>query len=286
MHAYMAGRDEYAIAAWEPLAADGNGSAAANLAAIYTDMGDIRSASYWRQVEFQDEFHSTVLPYDPANSLYDPETGKIAIGNFRDGRRVEIELHQHNVGVRHGIIAGERGIGKSNNLSIILLGALSSSRYCLFLIDWSPEQKHFHPFTENGAAFKCSRGDLETTLEILSAVDRVIKARIENGGYVNPSTEKPGFLVAIEEAHLLFQASSQARSLCLRIIRNGGPVGVSLFITVPDASLTSFGGSEELRKEITKEESIALYMGTGDGLRMLRDAQKAQGNGGFEDPYE
>ncbi|MFI6375142.1 hypothetical protein [Streptomyces sp. NPDC050546] len=286
MHAYMAGRDEYAIAAWEPLAADGNGSAAANLAAIYKDMGDIRSASYWRQVEFQDEFHSTVLPYDPANSLYDPETGKIAIGNFRDGRRVEIELHQHNVGVRHGIIAGERGIGKSNNLSIILLGALSSSRYCLFLIDWSPEQKHFHPFTENGAAFKYSRGDLETTLEILSAVDRVIKARIKNGGYINPSTEKPGLLVAIEEAHLLFKVSSQARSLCLRIIRNGGPVGVSLFITVPDASLTSFGGSEELRKEMTKEESIALYMGTGDGLRMLREAQKAQGNGEFEDPYE
>ncbi|MFE1237811.1 hypothetical protein [Streptomyces tendae] len=286
MHAYMAGRDEYAIEAWEPLAADGNGSAAANLAAIYTDMGDLRTASFWRQVEFQDEFHSTVLRYDPTAPLYDPETGKIAIGNFRDGRRVEVELHQHDIGVRHGIIAGSKGIGKSNNLSIILLGALSSSRYCLFLIDWSPEQKHFHPFTENDAAFKCSRGDLNTALEILSAVNRVIKARVEKGGYVNPSNEKPGFLVAIEDAHLLFQMSSQARSLCLRIVRNGGPVGVSLFITVPDASLSSFGGSEELRKEMTKEDSIAMYMGTGDGLRMLRDARKEQGDAIFEDPYE
>ncbi|MFF9677591.1 hypothetical protein ACF1GS_38900 [Streptomyces eurythermus] len=286
MHAYMAGRDEYAIAAWEPLAADGNGSAAANLAAIYTDMGDLRSASYWRQVEFRDKFHSTVLPYDPTTPLYDPETGKIAIGEYRDGQLVEVEIHQRDIGVRHGIIAGAKGIGKSNNLSLILLGALSSSRYCLFLIDWSPEQKHFHPFTDNGAAVKFSRGDLEGSLEILSAANRVIKARVSKGGYANPSSGKPGFLIAIEEAHLLFQASGQARSLCLSIVRNGGPVGVSLFITVPDASLRSFGGSEELRREMTREENIALYMGTGDALRMLRDAQKAQGNGEFEDPYE
>ncbi|MFI9496193.1 hypothetical protein ACIG8K_32230 [Streptomyces halstedii] len=286
MHAYMAGRDEYAIAAWEPLAAGGNGSAAANLVAIYTDMGDLRSASYWRQVEFQDEFHSTVLPYDPTIPLYDPETGKIIIGEYRNGRLVEIDLHQHDIGVRHGIIAGEKGIGKSNNLSIILLGTLSSARYLLLLIDWSPEQKHFHPFTDNDAAFKFSRGDLETALQILLAANRVIKARNSKGGYANPSTEKPGFLIAIEEAHLLFQESSQARSLCLSILRNGGHVGVSLFITVPDASLRSFGGSEELRREMTKGENIAFYMGTGDGLRMLRDAQKAQSNGEFEDPYE
>ncbi|MGW1464055.1 hypothetical protein ACWCPT_06825 [Streptomyces sp. NPDC002308] len=286
MHAYMAGRDEYAIAAWEPLAADGNGSAAANLAAIYTDMGDLRSASHWRQVEFQDEFHSTTLPYDPTIPLYDLETGKITIGETRNGRLVEVELHQHDIGVRHGIIAGKKGIGKSNNLSIILLGALSSARYCLFLIDWSPEQKHFHPFLASDAAWNFSRGDLKIALEILSTANRTIKTRSSNGGYVNPSTEKPGFLIAIEEAHLLFQASNQARSLCLGIARNGGPVGISLFITMPDASLHSFGGSEELRMEMTKEDNIAFYMGTGDGLRMLRDARKTPGKGEFGDPYE
>ncbi|MCZ0206520.1 hypothetical protein OZK63_13980 [Streptomyces sp. UMAF16] len=286
MHAYMAGRNDYAVAAWEPLARNGNGSAASNLASIYLEIGDAKAAQYWRLLESQDEFHSTVVPYDPSTPLYNSEKGTISIGNYRDGQVVEIELHRHNVGVRHGIIAGEKGIGKSNNLSLILLGALASSKYCLCLIDWSPEQKHFHPFIEGGAALRFSGNDLESSLRILSAAVRIIEARDEKGGYVNPSTEKPGIIIAIEEAHHLLQLSDEAKSRCLKIAQQGRPAGVSLFLTVPDVSLSSFGGSAELQKELTKDENYAFYMGTGAGLRMLRDAKKAHSYREPEDPYE
>ncbi|GGX16527.1 hypothetical protein GCM10010321_33590 [Streptomyces chartreusis] len=286
MHAYMAGRNDYAVAAWEPLARDGNGSAAANLASIYLELGDSETARYWQQVELQDEFHTTVVPYNPATPLYNPETGKISIGTYRDGKVVEIALHRPNVGVLHGIIAGGKGIGKSNNLTLILLGALTSLKYSLCLIDWSPEQKHFHPFIEKDAALRFSVGDLESSLGILSGAVRVIEYRKINGGdYLNPSTEKPGIIIAVEEAHRLLQLSGEARSLCLKIAQEGGPVGVSLFITVPDASLGSFGGSAKLQEEMTRDDNFAFYMGVVDGLRMMRDAKKAQSDGDSEDPY-
>ncbi|MFB7078813.1 hypothetical protein [Streptomyces sp. NPDC056308] len=286
VHAYMDGRNDFAIAAWEPLAMDGNGGAAAAIASIYEDSGNSDTALYWRQAAFQDEFLSTAVPYDPTTPLYRPETGKIAVGHSRDGQVAEIEIHKPNIGVRHGIIAGEKGIGKSNHLTLILLGALTSSRYRLLLIDWSPEQKHFHPFIENGAALSFSVGNLKTSLGILSNAARVIEVRRKKGGYVNPNIEKPGLLIAIEEAHHLFQISGEAKSLCLKIAQEGGPVGVSLFVTIPDVSLGSFGGSVELQKEMTKEDNFAFYMGTGNGLRMLRDVRKVQADGEFEDPYE
>jgi len=188
--------------------------------------------------------------------------------------------------VRHGLIAGEKGVGKSNSLELILLGALNSSKYIICLIDWSPDQKHFHPFIEGGAAYRYSGNSLAPSLGILSGIARVIEYRARTAGYINPAPGKPAIMIAIEEAHLLFKSSKEAQAQCLKIVRDGAPVGVSLFITIPDASLESFGGNADLQAEMLQESNIKFYMGTGSALRMMRDARSVQINENAKDPYE
>ncbi|MFD3473997.1 hypothetical protein [Streptomyces sp. NPDC058695] len=283
MRAYMSGVNEYAIAAWEPLALNGNGAAASNLAVITSEMGDHSAARYWRRLESQDEFHSKTVPYDPAIPLYDSDTRKIVTGVRRDGETVGFSLHKPAVGAIHGIIAGDKGVGKSNTLMLILLGLLDSQKYVLFLIDWSPEQKHFELFKKHQAAYHISGNSLSTSLAALRGLERLVEYRKRKSGYATPAHETPGIFIAIEEAHFLFDASSEVASLCLRIAKEGRAVGVSLFMTIPDASLESFGGNEDLRSEMTNHElSTGYYMGD-NGLQMMRDA-KAMPN--EQDPYE
>ncbi|MFJ8564473.1 hypothetical protein [Streptomyces sp. NPDC093514] len=113
MRAYMAGKNEHAIAAWEPLAENGNGSAASNLAEIYLETGDVEAAQYWRSIESEDRFHTDALPLDPEIRLYDPDTGMVSAGKYRDGTVIQIPLHRPGYGVIHGVIAGGRGVERA-----------------------------------------------------------------------------------------------------------------------------------------------------------------------------
>ncbi|MGF6942319.1 hypothetical protein [Streptomyces auratus] len=286
MRAYMAGANDFAIAAWEPLALNGNGSAASNLAVIASEMGDRPAARYWRHLEAQDAFHAKTLYYDPKTPLYDPETGRIFTGAYRDGEKVGFSLYKPGVGAAHGIIVGDKGVGKSNALTVILLGLLMSQRYVLFLVDWSAEQDSFQPFKEPQAAYHISGNNLSKSLATLYNLTKIIEIRKEKGGYETPSVETPGIFIAIEEAQTLFNSSSKAASLCLRIAKEGGAVGLSLFLVLPDASLESFGGNKGLRTEMTNHDlNVGYYMG-GKGLQMMRDAKAGQSGQDNEDPYE
>ncbi|WP_405501092.1 hypothetical protein OG501_20305 [Streptomyces niveus] len=284
MRAYMTGVTKYAIGAWEPLAENGNGSAASNLATIHQELGDWEAARYWRYIESQDEFHSTTIPLDPSISLYDAESGEVKIGESRDGQRLGIVLHKPGSGVRHGVIAGGKGVGKSNSLTLLLLGALSSGKYILWLMDWSPEQKHHKPLRDADAVDRFSGNDLQRSLGILEAASHILEFRREKGGYRDPMPEKPALLIGIEDAHHLFNASHEASSLCLRILRDGANVGVSVFFTLPDISLESFGGNVQLREEVASDEHFKFFMGS-DGLPMLRDAGQIRKSSSSDDPF-
>ncbi|MGW7434915.1 tetratricopeptide repeat protein [Streptomyces sp. NPDC054849] len=284
MRAYMAGENDYAIAAWEPLAESGNGSAASNLASIYLEIGDHEAARYWRYIESQDGFHTETLPLDPSVPLYDPETGMVTTGKYRDGTLVQIPLHRPGRGVTHGVIAGGRNVGKSNSLTIILLGALMSGKYVLWLMDWAPSQKHFKPLRKSGAIDWFSGNDLERSLNILKAAVGVMETRTKKGDYGEPTAEFPAILVAIEEAQHLFTISDEASLLSQRIAREGSSVGVSIFLTLPDVSPKSFGGRIELQEAITADSNVTFAMGA-EGLSMLRDRQNAPMEDSDVDPF-
>ncbi|MGW2323220.1 hypothetical protein ACWDBP_34685 [Streptomyces sp. NPDC001233] len=285
MSAYIAGKNHFAIAAWEPLAESGNGSAASNLAAIFSEIGDHESARYWRYVEAQDDFHSVTIPIDSSKPLYDTNSGEVTFGESRDGKRLRVAIHQPGIGVRHGIIAGGKGVGKSNSMNLILLAALTSGKYVLWLMDWSPEQKHYKPLKEAEVTDWFAGNSVNHSLKMLSSAVRVLEFRKEKGGYIDPTPEKPAIVIGIEEAQYLFRQSGEASALCLQILREGAAAGVSLFLTIPDITLESFGGNAELRAEATaNDEHLKFFMGSA-GLPMLRDARRVRNNPMSDDPF-
>ncbi|MEU9454853.1 hypothetical protein [Streptomyces sp. NPDC048277] len=286
MGAYMEGRSQFAIAAWEPLAESGNGSAASNLAAIFSEMGDHEAARYWRYIESQDDFHSVTIPVDPSAPLYDNKSGEVTVGQSRDGERLRIAIHKPGLGVRHGVIAGGKAVGKSNSMTLVLLGALSSGKYVLWLMDWSPEQKHYEPLKGTGVVDWFVGNNTDSAVNMLSAAVRIIEFRKGKGGYIDPTAEKPAIVIGIEEAHRLFNQSSEAAMLCLQILHDGASAGVSIFLTLPDITLESFGGNAELRAEvITNDGHWKFFMGEG-GLSMLRDAKRIEKGPSIDDPFD
>ncbi|WP_326753230.1 hypothetical protein OIE73_16245 [Streptomyces hirsutus] len=266
MRAYMAGHTEHAISAWEPLAQRGDSQAASNLVAVYLEMGDREAVRHWRRVAHRDEFYSGTLPFRELD--YDPTEGTVSMGQSRNGEPIKVRLHHPGHGVRHAMIAGDPGVGKSNSLNIALLGALASRRYVLGLLDWSHEQKHFEHMYDVSQWF-CGN-DIRHSITLLQAIVRVLDFRIENGGYIDPTPEKPAILVAIEEAQNLFSKSAEAVTLALRILGDGKRGGISLYATIPDISLASFGGNEELRLAFADDANTAYLMGDA-GLQMWRD---------------
>jgi hypothetical protein len=266
MRAYMAGQTEHAITAWRPLAERGYYEAASNLVAVYLEKGDAQAVRHWRRIAAQDDFHSQKLAYPGVE--YDPEDGTVATGRSRSGERVKFQLHKPGDGVRHAMIVGAPGIGKSNTLSIVLLGALSSQIFTLGLLDWSHDQKHFAELRE--AAFLNTGNDLQESIELLTRIERCIDFRIGDGRYEVPTRERPAILLAIEDAHILFDQSVEAVRLALRILRDGRRVSVCLYVTIPDISLESFGGDDELRQAFADRDNTAFFMGD-VGLQMWRD---------------
>ncbi|MEV7830853.1 hypothetical protein AB0P12_09555 [Streptomyces subrutilus] len=284
MRSYMAGAAEYAIAAWAPLAENGNGSAASNLVAIAQEMGDLEAAQYWRYLESQDEFHSKTIRVDVSKPLYNAESGKVRVGESRTGELTEIPLHRPGVGVCHGFVFGAPGVGKSNSLNLILLGAFTSAKYLLWLIDWSVEQKHFKALRKGRAADWFSGSDPEGSSKILNAAVDILDKRLQVGGYTDPSPDKPAIILGIEDAHRLFQSDPEARRLCLRILQSGTGGGISLFATLSDLSLESFGGDSQLQREAASNDHARMFMGS-HSLPMVRDAERVRSGNPDGDPF-
>ncbi|MYT20009.1 hypothetical protein GTW69_06860 [Streptomyces sp. SID7760] len=283
MRAYMAGATEHAIAAWAPLAENGNGSAASNLVSIAQEAGDRKAEQYWRYLESQDPFYSREIPIDISKPLYEPESGKVRIGESRTGELSEIPLHRPGVGVCHGLITGAPGVGKSNSLNVILVGAFTSAKYLLWLIDWSIDQKHFKAL--HNAADWISGNDPERSSQILNAAVNVLEKRRELGGFKDPKPDKPAIIIGIEDAHHLFKSHPESRHLCLHILKYGAEAGVSIFMTLPDLNLERFGGNEQLRREAASADHIQMFMGS-HSLPMVREAERVRRTNPSSDPFD
>ncbi|MFJ8564474.1 hypothetical protein [Streptomyces sp. NPDC093514] len=151
-------------------------------------------------------------------------------------------------------------------------------------MDWAPSQKHFKPLLKSDAVDWFSGNELDRSLRMLRAAVDIMELRTRQGGYGEPSRDVPAILVAIEEAHRLFDMSDEALSLSERIAQEGSSVGVSLFVTLPDISPQSFGGSVGLQEALTADSNTTFAMGS-EGLSMLRDRQHAPTSDADPDPF-
>jgi hypothetical protein len=61
---------------------------------------------------------------------------------------------------------------------------------------------------------------------MLTAANAGIQARLDHGGYADPSPDRPCFLITIDECQHVFAGNPEATALAERIVTNGGPAGL------------------------------------------------------------
>ncbi|MEY9860099.1 hypothetical protein ABH935_005735 [Catenulispora sp. GAS73] len=202
----------------------------------------------WRGLQPPD-----VAPYpDPR---YNPTTGEIDIGVNAGGESSTWRLLEPGVGVRHGLIVGPEGWGKTNTLRILNLGALTSKRFVLWAAD--PACRSDLTWMSDIADW-IATGSQET-VEMLRAAGNAVAARLVEGGYAEPFSAKPGILLTVDDGQQVFAGNPEATRLAEAIAADGGRAGVALVVTTRGADLAYFGGSAKLRAGLAA--GVAMAMG-------------------------
>jgi hypothetical protein len=124
-------------------------------------------------------------------SSYDPSTGTISVGQYADGSRVSIRLHDPESGdVDSALILGEPQAGKSNCLRMIAVEAFMTGRFAIVPSD---------PLNRNGFSelwHGIARKDHLIATDIEATIRNLAMARyIVEGRYATKDTRKPGELL-------------------------------------------------------------------------------------------
>ncbi|MBR7833259.1 hypothetical protein KDL01_08280 [Actinospica durhamensis] len=186
---------------------------------------------------------------------YDPETGLFETGTDADGNRISWRLHQPGGGVEHGVIVGPAGSGKSNLVSILIVEALHSLRFLLLLADPSGRGQLPGPFAK--VAYQ-GAGDAPGTLKLLRGALAIVRHRAKASGQVEPTPERAGLLLVIEECQHVFTPYAEATRIAETIINKGAAAGVALVVTAPSSNLEHFGSSELLRAGLARGNSAVM----------------------------
>lgn len=213
------------------------------------------------------------IPY-PGPS-YDPTTGHCVTGVDAEGNTTYWRLHTPGHGVEPGVIVGPRRSGKSTLVANLLLAALHSGVFQMILADPSGRGQLPGPFGD--VCFE-SAEDVTGTLRLLWGVEAIVRERSTAGGYQDPTRERPGILVVIEECHHVFTVGAHATRIAEAVATGGGSAGVSLIVTAPGADLAYFGGSGLLRGALARSGNGVVFGGPdalGEFLELRDAARKA-----------
>lgn len=190
--------------------------------------------------------------------------GRVVVGRYADGSDAAIHLWRGRTGIRHGLVAGATGSGKSSPLGQLLVEARLSRRVFTVLLD-------------AGGGHGIKGGDVDhvdhlaTTPEgitlALRAVVAVLRARTA-AGLVNrvPTRSYPMLLVELDEAPNVLMTSPRqvtdpvtgekrkanlAVEYVSEITRTGRKVNVAIIPAVQQPTLDQLGGESALRAQMT-----------------------------------
>ncbi|WP_433464054.1 hypothetical protein [Spirillospora sp. CA-128828] len=210
---------------------------------------------------------------------YDPDTGQFPIGQGAGNTDVPWQLNTPGEGVRHGVIIGERDTGKTNVVRIITVETVCSDRFRVWLADPQGRHNMVETFGQVPAVEQIAESPGETLLLLRAAahqIDQDLSDAHRYGGPTDPSPDRPGLIIVIDEAQEVFAANPEATRLAEHIVTRGGPAGVGLIVTTRGADLAYFGGSATLRAGLAAHNRMAF--GTGNStLDVLDQLPRQQG---------
>jgi hypothetical protein len=224
-------------------------------------------APEWSPEAFRNErerLRGTISPFTEPS--YNPETGCFSYGRNADGKESYWQLVRPGEGVRHGIVAGPRGSGKTNALNLIKLEAYVSLIFSLMVLD--PTGRHDDTIGREYADVMAET--IEDSTNALKLLESEIAARHRKG--YRFVTDGAPILVAIEDAHILFDASPGAAKSAEAIALYGEPVGIGMVMTVPDLNVGRFGGSKAMREAL--DNAMMAILGGFDSYEMFTEGDE------------
>ncbi|WP_020393447.1 hypothetical protein [Kribbella catacumbae] len=196
--------------------------------------------------------------------LYDGpkvDEGVIQIGPYGDGEgcagwrywtRGEVPMGGSWWG---GAIIAGMGSGKSRLMELLAVGTVATGHAVAWFID--PQGGASSPALAKAADWYV---DLDGAEKMLTALESICEWRSKemaaNGWIgVDPSPERPGITVFIDEAHEVFAENTDRWT---KLARKARKVGIALVILSQYPGLSTFGGSEPLRAAVMAGNVVAM----------------------------
>lgn len=203
-----------------------------------------------------------VVPLEGPRWRWDGSNLIIDMGPFADGiGQAPWRLLSEN-SLWGGFVGGSQGSGKSALLDAMAISFLDTGLISVIYVD--PQDGGSSP-----ALFECAEwaigSDPVQQEDLLTGLESLVRframensARLKVSGFT-ASRERPGFLVIIDECHMVFTAANAARwGLVARV---GRKVGVGILAASQIYGLDSFGGDDALRQSLETANSAILRIG-------------------------
>ncbi len=145
-------------------------------------------------------------------------------------------------------------MGKTSLLRLIGIEVIQAGRFLLWII--GPDGRRTLEPLEPGADWLAYNH--EETRRLLEAAVTITRAPTRSAGPVDPVRERPGVIILIDDAHLLFGQDPAAMQLAETATEVGGPAGVGIIAAFPGIPLHHFGGSKRLRSALGATNAVSL----------------------------
>lgn len=106
--------------------------------------------------------------------------------------------------------------------------------------------------------------------DLLAAFARAVDARTPHGDrYRDPSTEYPGILLAVDDAHEVLR-DPEAASLAAHVAINGPRVGVGIVVSTMSVDVEDFASRRDLLRTLTQRNIMVFNQEQLDEVLRLR----------------
>ncbi|MFD0775115.1 FtsK/SpoIIIE domain-containing protein, partial [Streptomonospora algeriensis] len=172
----------------------------------------------------------------------------LTVGLYDDGEECSLQLFKPGHGIRHMMICGQTGSGKSGLVNLLLAEMVSLGTAVVWGIDLKGGQElgPWKPLMDRCAT------SVDEAMVLLGAAKRVVDRRGETAGerVWTPTRERPALIIVLDEAAELLPVELDGLELVKSLVRRGRSTAVSFIGSAQDSTTAAWGGTD-LQAQLT-----------------------------------